>query len=101
MIKHIVMWKFKDEAEGQVRDANMARAKELLFALVGVIPELKMMEIGEDITHSDMSMDLVLITEFETVEDMNTYAVHPEHVKVSKFIRSVIETRRVIDYNME
>lgn len=100
MIKHIVMWKFKDEAEGKTRKENMAKAKEILFALVDIIPELKKMEIGEDITHSDMSMDLVLLTEFETVEDMKIYAVHPEHLKVSKFIRSVIETRRVIDYNM-
>ena len=100
MIKHIVMWKFKDEAEGQSREANMAKAKEILFALEPIIPELKKMEIGKDITHSDMSMDLVLLTEFETVEDMKTYAVHPEHLKVSKFIRSVIESRRVIDYNM-
>ena len=94
------MWKFKDEAEGHTKEENMAKAKEILFALPPIIPELKKMEIGEDITHSDMSMDLVLLTEFESVEDMKTYAVHPEHQKVSKFIRSVIESRRVIDFNM-
>ena len=100
MIKHIVMWKFKDEAEGHTKAENMAKAQQILFALPPIIPELKKMEIGEDITHSDMSMDLVLLTEFESVEDMETYAVHPEHKKVSKFIRSVIESRRVIDFNM-
>lgn len=100
MIKHIVMWKFKSEAEGASKEANMTKAKDILTALVGVVPELKKMEIGQDTTHSDMSMDLVLLTEFESVADMKAYAVHPEHVKVSKFIRSVIESRVVLDYEM-
>ena len=94
------MWKFKDSAEGKTKEENMAFVKDSLYALVGVIDEIKKMEIGIDITHSDMSMDLVLLTEFETVEAMKAYAVHPEHVKVSTYVRKVIETRVVLDYNM-
>ena len=30
MIKHIVMWKFKDQAEGADKAANLARAQVLL-----------------------------------------------------------------------
>ena len=100
MIKHIVMWKFKESAEGKTREENMTFVKDSLYALVGVIDEIKKMEIGFDITHSDMSMDLVLLTEFETVEAMKTYAVHPEHVKVSTYVRKVIESRVVLDYEM-
>ena len=100
MVKHIVMWKFCDSAQGQSKEENMAKVKDMLFALVDIIPQIKSMDIGFDITHSEMSMDLVLLTEFESVEDMKTYANHPEHLKVSKFVRSVIESRRVIDYNV-
>ena len=93
MIKHVVMWKFKEENKAE----NMAHAKEILLALPAVIPELKKMEVHFDVSHTEMSMDLMLDTEFLSVEDMKTYADHPEHLKVSKFIRSVIDSRVVLD----
>ncbi len=97
MIRHVVMWKFKHEAEGKTREENMAIVRERLYALLPIIPELKKMEIGSDISHTDMSMDLMLLTEFESVADMKIYANHPEHVKVSSYVRKVIETRVVLD----
>ena len=97
MIRHIVMWKFKDTAEGKTKQENMEWVREHLYALLPIIPEIKRMEIGFDITGSDMSMDLMLLTEFDTVETMKTYAVHPEHLKVSAYVRKVIETRVVLD----
>ena len=100
MVKHIVMWKFKDSAEGKTREENIALVRDSLYALVGVIDEIKKMEIGADISHTDMSMDMVLLTEFEDVEAMKRYAVHPEHVKVSTYVRKVIESRVVLDYNI-
>lgn len=97
MIRHVVMWKFKSEAEGKTREENMEIVKNSLYALLPVISELKRMEIGFDITHSDMSMDLMLLTEFDSVEDMKAYAQHPEHLKVSTYVQKVIETRLVLD----
>ena len=97
MIRHVVMWKFKNEAEGKTREENMAIVRESLYALLPIIPELKRMEIGCDISHTDMSMDLMLLTEFESVADMKNYANHPEHLKVSAYVRKVIETRVVLD----
>ena len=93
MIKHVVMWRFKEEN----REENMAHARDILLALPALIPELKKMEVHFDITHTDMSMDLMLDTEFLSVEDMKIYANHPEHLKVSAFIRSVVESRVVLD----
>ncbi len=93
MIKHVVMWKFKEENKAE----NLKKAKEMLLALPAIIGELKKMEVYFDITGSDMSMDMMLDTEFLSIEDMKTYAVHPEHLKVSAFIRSVIESRVVLD----
>ena len=97
MIRHVVMWKFKENGEGKTREENMAIVTERLYALLPVIPELKKMEIGADISHTDMSMDLMLLTEFESVEAMHTYAVHPAHKAVSTYVRKVIESRVVLD----
>ncbi|MBQ8330909.1 MAG: Dabb family protein [Clostridia bacterium] len=97
MIRHVVMWKFKENSEGKTKMENMEWVREHLYALLPVIPEIKRMEIGFDIMGTDMSMDLMLLTEFDTVETMKTYAGHPEHLKVSAYVRKVIETRVVLD----
>ena len=97
MIRHVVMWKFKDCAEGKTREQNLEIVRESLYALVPVIPEIKRMEIGFDISKTDMSMDMILLTEFDSTDSLHTYAVHPEHLKVSGYVRKVTETRVVLD----
>ena len=97
MIKHVVMWRFKEEAEGRTKLENMEELKRQLLALIPLIPEIKKMEIGFDVTHSEASADFMLTTEFESVDDLKIYAVHPEHLKVSGFVKNVVESRIVLD----
>ena len=97
MIRHVVMWKFKEEAEGKSRLENMELVRDALYALLPVIPEIKKMEIGFDVKHTDMSMDLMLLTEFDSLDTLAYYAEHPEHLKVSGYVRKVIESRVVLD----
>ena len=98
MIKHIVMWKFKEEAEGRTRRQNMELVRDRLYALVPVVPEIIRMEIGFDFGHTPMSYDMMLYTEFETKEDLNVYAVDSEHAKVKKIVAATTEARVVLDY---
>ena len=97
MIRHVVMWRFKTEAEGRTKLENMEELKRQLLALIPLIPEIKKMEIGFDVTHSDASADFMLTTEFESVDDLKIYAIHPEHLKVSGFVKNVVESRIVLD----
>jgi len=46
----------------------------------------------------ERAMDLSIITVFESKEGLNAYAVHPEHIKVVEFIKSVVEYSKVVDY---
>ena len=97
MIQHIVMWRFADEAEGLDRAANMALVRERLLALVDVIPEIKAFEVGRDLSRTAMSYDMVLVSDFESLEDLNTYKVHPAHVAVADYVKKVTEARVVLD----
>ena len=97
MIRHVVMWKFKETAEGKSKLENMEAVRERLFALLPVIPEIRRMEIGFDVKHTDASMDLMLLTEFDTLDTLQTYAVHPEHLKVADLVRKVTDCRVVLD----
>lgn len=98
MIKHIVAWKLKDEAEGNNKKENAKIIKERLEALRNIIAEIKNIEVGVNINDSSAAYDAVLYSEFETIEDLEKYQKHPEHVKVAEFIGKIREDRIVVDY---
>jgi len=101
MIKHIVMWTLKDEAAGKSKAENLAKMKALLEELpskISVVVELEVATTG--IFEAVAPTDIVLYTAFKTKEDLKTYAVHPEHLKVVEFVKSVVAERRVIDYEV-
>ena len=94
MIVHIVFLQFKDENKEQ----NIANVKELLEGLPSKISELKSLEVGLNFDEADRAMDLSLYTTFETKEDLNSYAIDPEHLKVVEVIKQVTEYSKVVDY---
>jgi stage III sporulation protein SpoIIIAA len=94
MVVHIVMFKFKDES----KESNIKEVVKRLNALVELIPELKSMETGVNFTDSERAFDLSLYSTFETKEDLNAYAIHPEHLKVVELIKSVTVESKVVDY---
>jgi len=100
MIKHIVAWKLKDNAEGMAKTENAIRIKELLENLKNLIPQIVDIEVGINFNTSDSAYDVALYSVFKSETDLNVYQVHPEHLKVAEFVRKVVEKRVVIDYKM-
>ena len=100
MIKHIVMWRLLDEAEGNDKAFNAQKAKELLEALNGQIPGLIKLEVGKDFSNGEVSGDLVLYSELEDREALKTYQQHPLHVEAAKFVVAICSERRVVDYEV-
>ena len=94
MIVHIVMFEFKTEN----REANIAKAKSMLEALVEKIDPLISMEVGVDFSRTDRALDLSLYSTFANKEDLSTYATHPAHLEVVAFIKEVTTLSRVVDY---
>ena len=101
MIEHVVMWKFADFAEGRTRAENCAYIKERLLALPAIIPEIKQMQIGCDLSGTDMSFDMMLRTRFASLEALHTYKVHPAHVAVSEYVKKVRTARAVVDAEVD
>lgn len=94
MITHIVMFKFKEENKAQ----NIQKSKELLLGLLDKVETLISIEVGCNFANEDRAMDLAIITKFDSIDDLNTYATHPEHLKVVEFIKQVVEYSKVVDY---
>lgn len=94
MLVHIVMFQFKEEH----KEANLARVKAMLEALPQKIDTLKSMEVGIDVSRSERSFDMVLISTFDDQEGLNVYAPHPAHQEVVALIKEVTLLSKVVDY---
>ena len=93
MIRHIVMWKFKED-----QHENMLVFKERLLALKGQIPEIRDMEVGININPSERSFDAVLVSTFDSMEALKSYSVNPLHVAVSDFCKTIRTQSASVDY---
>ena len=94
MVKHIVMFDFKDENKQE----NLLKAKKILEALIETIPSLKSMEVGLNFSKEERAMDLSILTTFDNKEGLELYANHPEHLEVVAFIKTVVSQSKVSDY---
>ncbi len=98
MLKHIVMWKLKENAEGKGRIKNALLMKEMLETLQSTIPEIGMIEVGINVNTSDAAYDVVLYSEFRDEDALAAYQVHPDHRKVAEFVGRINDHRVVVDY---
>ena len=101
MIKHIVLWSFRPQAEGRSKQENIELAREKLLGLRKSIPGVRSLEVGININTSQDAFDLALYSEFENEKDLDTYQKHPEHLKAVDFLRKVRDRRVVADYQTE
>lgn len=94
MLVHIVMFQFKDEN----KEVNLDRVKTMLEALPSKIESLRSMEVGIDVSRSERSFDMVLISKFDDQEGLDAYAPHSAHQEVVSVIKEVTTLSKVVDY---
>lgn len=95
MVKHIILWKLKEE---QNKFSVKQGIKSGLEGLIGKIPGL--VEISVQIESLESSnADVMLYSVFDDEASLKGYAVHPEHVYVADtFVRPFTETRLCLDF---
>ncbi|WP_372751138.1 Dabb family protein [Labilibaculum sp.] len=98
MIKHIAMFKFKAFDSAKDKKNYQVRLKSAFKGLDERIPEIKSLQIGFDILHSEASFDFIVNVDIEKLEDLPVYANHPEHVKAVDIIKEMAVDRKSIDY---
>ena len=101
MIKHIVMWSLKEEYNGQTKNTIANELKTRLLDLENKIPQLKSIAVGINEIHFDRNHDVVLITEFNSFDDLAIYANHPDHLKLVEFVKQISTARAAIDFTLE
>lgn len=98
MIRHIVFWKFRAEAEGRSAAANREEVRTLLADLPGQIPGILEWELGVCPGGGEEEVELSLCSLFENAEALAAYTVHPAHRRVVDLLRRVRAEKRVADY---
>lgn len=97
MINHVVLFKLNSYSK-QEKLAVITELKTALEGLKEKIEEVKHLEVGVNYELDAKSYDLVLISHFESLEDLDRYRVHPEHLKVVKRIGETTSARAAVDY---
>ena len=100
MIKHIVMWRLKEEAEGRSQSDNAHLIKQQLEALQGQLDGLIEIEVGIDISRGNDSSHIVLYSEFSDKQALASYLIHPLHEAIKPLVLAARSERRVVDYQV-
>jgi hypothetical protein len=95
MIVNNVLLKLKDREKD-----NIKKAQDVLLGLKGKIEVLLDIQVELNIRPGDSSYDLLLITKFASLENMNAYLSHPVHLEVAKYIGSVLDTQASLCYEI-
>lgn len=95
MITHIIFFKLAEPAA-----ENITTVMEKLLSMQGKIPMLRHLEVGKDIVRSPRSYDVALITKFDSVEDLDSYQVHPYHAdEVVPVMKSLCSSIVAVDFS--
>lgn len=95
MVKHIILWKLKDEHNSEDVKKGI---KEGLEGLLGVIPGLCEIRVQTESLPSSTA-SVMLYSVFESAEALKAYSQNPAHVHVANtYVRPYTETRLCLDF---
>jgi hypothetical protein len=97
MVKHIVLFKLKESLSQDEKMTSILAFKSAIEALPSCIPFIRKVFVGYNINASE-KWDICLESEFDTLEDVKAYSVHPEHVKAAGILKGVKADRACVDY---
>ena len=99
MVKHIVLFKLKDEVPKAEKLVVMKKFKEAIEALPAKIESIRKIEVGLNINPEE-AWHIALYSEFDSLEDVKSYAIHPDHVAAGKIFAETKESRSCVDYEV-
>jgi hypothetical protein len=101
MVKHIILWKLKEELSPAEKESVKAGIKEGLEGLMGKIPGLVAIHVQTNGLASS-NADVMLDSAFESEAALNAYSVHPAHVAVADSkVRPYTAVRSCLDFEVE
>ena len=101
MLRHIVMWRLLDDAQGADKVTNMVKAKALLMSCKQVVPGIRSFEVARATPGMECTNDLVLNMLVDDAQVLAAYQNHPDHLAIKPFMKAVVKERQCMDFNVE
>lgn len=95
MIDHLVLFTVRDDASGE----EVRGLLDALAGLKGTVPGVVDLSVGENFSERSRGYTHGLFARFRTVDDLQAYAGHPDHLSaVEKLDALTTGDRVVLDY---
>lgn len=99
MVKHIVLFRLDDALESERLAALIQEFRAAILALPARIPFIRRIEVEANI-NPDEKFHIALCGEFDSLDDVRAYALHPDHVAAAGIIKPYIAVRACTDYTV-
>ena len=94
VIRHLVLWSFKDDVPQAERDAIVAAGR----ALGSTVPSLRSLEVGESFSGARaQGYTHVLVGTFDDRAGLAAYETNPDHVRVGARLQQAVAKLLVVD----
>lgn len=97
MLTHIVVWKYRAEVDQAAREEHVAQLRLLSSLPLGI----ESFNVGFDTLRLARSYDTGLVAVFRDRAALDAYTVHPQHIAVANFGRSISEHVASVDFESE
>ena len=95
MIRHVVMFNFKDGTTDDQKEA----VRTALRALPEVIPEIRAYRFGDDVGLRDDNFEFAVTADFDDVDGFTVYRDHPDHQKaIAELIAPIVKARAAVQF---
>jgi hypothetical protein len=94
MLTHVVIWKYRAEVDSEVRQDHV----RMLRNLATVIKELESLSVGFDVVKLPRSFHTGLVATFRDRAGLDAYTIHPEHIKVAAFGKTISQQVASVDF---
>lgn len=100
MVRHVILWKIKEEKSAEEKEKIKANVKKGLEGLAGQIPGLVEIKVQTESLASSTA-DVMLDSTFADEAALKVYATHSAHVEVAEqYVRPFMEIRMCFDFEV-
>jgi len=96
MITHVVVIKLKADTQETIKQLILKN----LNKLEGTIGVIRRWEVGANIGTSSNPGDIVVNSVFDSLEDIQTFRIHPAHAAFKDFLKPYLEVSYTVDYKI-
>jgi len=82
-------------------DRDVSEVQSTLLGMKGKIDVLLDIQVEKNVRHERSAYDVLFITKFASMKDLDAYLAHPVHVEVSKFIGGVLDALASLYYEVK